>query len=181
MKQLGLLKNQKTDYGGSLLTTRKGRTGPRPLASRNTMHVVLRSTQAKGAWSFMRPQNRKRVQALIEKFSARYGVRVHSFTNVGNHIHLHLRLRNRNTYRAFIRALTGSIAMAITGVSRWNPAKLTRKFWDRRPFSRVGFGWRGFLTIKKYIQKNQREGLGYPQDMAERIVEAPHWVDYDSA
>ncbi len=143
------------------------------------MHVVLRSTQAKGTWSFARKVNRAKVDALIAKFATRYGVRLHSVANAGNHIHLHIQLANRHTYRAFIRALTGSIAMAITGVSRWNPGKSKLRFWDRRPFSRVGYGYRAFLRLKEYLHINQLEGFGIPRDEAREMNSNPyHWVNY---
>lgn len=166
MKQLGLLKNRKSEYGGALLKTRKGRAHERPLDTRNSMHIVLRSSKAKGAWSFKKKSNANKIQALLYKFAKRYAVKLHSDANVGNHIHLHLQLTRRLTYKPFIRALTGSIAMAVTGVSRWNPQREKLGFWDHRPWSRVVFGANAFKTLKAYIQINQLEGLGYPRDVA---------------
>src|SRR4051812_1508681 len=101
------------------------------------MHLVLRSTKAKGEWSFKRAANEKKIQAILQRFSARYGVRVLSLANVGNHLHFQIRLTNRHTYRPFIRAITSAIAMAVTGASRWKPLKKEPKdrFWDYRPFT----------------------------------------------
>ncbi len=121
MKQSEFFKKQKSAYGGDLLTTRKARARPRPLCTRNTMHLVLRSTKAKGEWSFKKPSNERKIEALLKKFSLRYGVKVISLANVGNHLHFQIKLSNRFTYRPFIRALTASIAMAVTGSSRWKP------------------------------------------------------------
>lgn len=134
--------------------------GPRgrPIDSRNTMHLVLRSTKAKGAWSFWTKENRAKVHAVTAKFSKKYGVRILSMANVGNHLHFHVKLSSRHTYVRFIRAITSAIAMAVTGVSRWNPSE--SRFWDYRPFTRVVMGRRGFLNLRDYIQINRLEGFG---------------------
>jgi REP element-mobilizing transposase RayT len=159
VKQLKLLKNMKSAYGGELLKSRKGRASGRPLAVRQTMHLVLRSTKARGEWSFRRKHNADRVAAIIHKFSQRYGVKILSLANVGNHLHFHIQLSNRYTYAPFIRGVTSAIAMAVTGASRWN--KLGVKFWDYRPFTRVVQGWRAVLNLRDYIRINQLEGQGY--------------------
>ena len=125
MKQAKFFKNMKTSYGGSLRNTRKGREGPRPLSTRDSMHLVLRSSKAKGNWSLRR--SRKKIDAILDKFSSKYAVNIISQANVGNHLHLHLRLRRRRLYNPFIRAITAAIAMAATGASRWKPLKT--KFW----------------------------------------------------
>src|SRR5438477_6926726 len=93
--------------------------GPRPLDTSNTMHLVLRSEMATGDWSFKKPRNEAKIRQIAEKFSQKFGVRIISLANVGNHLHFHIKLSNRFTYRPFIRALTAAIAMAVTGASRW--------------------------------------------------------------
>jgi hypothetical protein len=166
MKQLKLLKNEPLAYGGSLLRTRAGRAHGRPLSTRDTMHLVLRSSRATGTQSFRRHSGK--VEAILRRFAAKYGVRILSLANVGNHLHLQVRLGNRRHYNPFIRAVTAAIAMAVSGASRWNKAK--EKFWDYRPFSRVVKSWRGFLTLKDYIRINQLEGEGWKRGTAELIV-----------
>ena len=174
MKQLNLLKNQNSAFGGELLKTRKGRARPRPLSTRETMHVVLRSTKAKGDWSFAKAPNRKKIDAILKRFSRRYGVKVLSYANVGNHLHFHVKLGNRYLYAPFIRALTGAIAMAITGTSRWKRLKRAPKdrFWDYRPFTRVVKSFRAFLNLRDYIKINQLEGHGYTRTQARFFVRA---------
>jgi hypothetical protein len=44
--QTVILDRQKSAYGGELRNTRKGRAAARPLATRQTMHLVLRSSKA---------------------------------------------------------------------------------------------------------------------------------------
>ncbi len=116
------LKSSNSAYGGVLRNTRKGRSGPRPLAVRHSMHLVLRSSLAKGEWSFRKPKNAKKIDLIIQKFSTKYGVSIHSMANVGNHLHLHIGLGTRYAYTPFIRAITSAIAMAVTGRTRWTNA-----------------------------------------------------------
>jgi putative transposase len=171
--QLSFLRHEPSAYGGELYKKRKGRLRGRPLDTRSTMHLVLRSSQARGTQSFWR--HRPVVKALTTKFAQKYGVKVLSLANVGNHLHFHIQLGYRRTYPAFIRALTGSLAMAVTGTSRWKPGKT--KFWDYRPFTRIVKGYRAFLSLRDYIQINQLEGLGYRRLQAQIILERARRID----
>lgn len=171
MRQINLLANEPKAYGGELLKTRKGRSRGRPLATKNSMHLVLRSSRAVGEWSFRRAGNRRKVHSLLEKFSKRFAVRVLSVANVGNHLHLHIQLTNRLTYRPFIRALTGAIAMAVTGVNKWTRKQSARiRFWDYRPYTRIVIGYRALLTLRDYIKINTLEGYGHLRSDAEFFV-----------
>jgi REP element-mobilizing transposase RayT len=166
MKQRKLFKEKEKIYGGELRNKRKGRLGPRPLAVRSTMHLVLRSSKAVGPWSFLK--HHKKINAIVDKFALKYGVKILSLADVGNHLHLHIKLSNRFTYRAFIRAITAAIAMAVTGASRWK--KVKEKFWDYRPFTRVVIGFRAFLNMRDYIRINQMEGQGFDRTYARLVV-----------
>lgn len=187
--QLAILKRDKSAYGGELRNTREGRSKARPLATKRTMHLVLRSTKAKGEWSFRHPRNRKRVTAVILRFARKNGVRVMSMANVGNHLHLHMKLGNRYAYARFIRAITGAIAQTVTGRTRWNPSQLktsnqrpkagdkqsgkvaTLKFWDYRPFTRIVESWRAVLHLRDYVRINQLEGEGANRREARSWIE----------
>jgi REP element-mobilizing transposase RayT len=160
VKQLQFFKATEKAYGGSLLTKRKGRQHGRPLAIKQSMHLVLRSTQAKGKWRFQ--ATRDKWKPILRRFADKYGVKIISQADPGNHIHLHIRLTNRHAYKAFIRAITAAIAMAITGASRWKKVEL--KFWDRRPFTRIVIGRRGYLTVSDYVRVNELESRGYTRE-----------------
>ena len=117
--QLELLKKQKSAYGGSLYTTRAARKEKRPLAVKNTMHLVLRSSKALGAWSLTKGRHEPEIRRIVKKFAERFGVRVLSLAVVGNHLHFQIKLSNRFLYTPFIRAVSAAIAMAVTGVNKW--------------------------------------------------------------
>lgn len=184
MKQRLLLKNEPKAYGGELLKTRRGRSRGRPLDTKNSTHMVLRSSQAKGEWSFLKPKNAQKIREIFSRFGRKYGVKVISLVNVGNHLHVHLKLSTRHTYKPFIRSVTGAIAMAITGRSRWNATaavksmstkidsaeKTKLKFWDYRPFTRVVIGWRAVLTLRDYLRINALEGHGYTRQTARYLL-----------
>ncbi len=163
--ELGFKQDEKA-YGGSLMKRRKGR-GIRPLAVKNSMHLVLRSSLAKGEWSLLRHSSK--IRKILKRFSTKYGVKILAVGNAGNHVHLHIQLSNRFTYKPFIRATTASIAMAITGMSRWK--KLDIKFWDRRPFTRIVIGRRAFLRLADYVFMNGMEGQGHARDFSRLVVE----------
>jgi REP element-mobilizing transposase RayT len=129
------------------------------------MHLVLRSSKARGEWSFRRAKNRRKVEEILGKFSRKFAVRILSIANVGNHLHLHIRLTTRQTYKPFIRAITAAIAMAVTGRNRWtkkssSPSGRRIKFWDYQPYTRVVLGFKALLGLRDYIRINQLEGFG---------------------
>jgi REP element-mobilizing transposase RayT len=129
---------------------------------------VLKSTRAKGDLSFRKSKNAQAIKRIVIKFATKYGIRIISLANVGNHLHFHIKLGNLRTYSPFIRAITAAIAMAVTGRSRWN--KPNEKFWDRRPFTRVIVGFRSWLGLQDYIRINRMEGAGVQREHAEFIV-----------
>jgi REP element-mobilizing transposase RayT len=158
--QVQLLPKNSLAYGGSLLTKRAARQNARPLSTRHSMHLVLRSSQAINNWSFKHAKNRDKIRNIINNFANKYAVQILSIANVGTHLHIHMQLKNRLAYKPFIRAVTAAIAMAVTGASRWS--KIPKmKFWDRRPFTRIIIGRRAFLNIKEYIKINALEALGF--------------------
>lgn len=146
-KQLELFKEKQKPYGGEYFKTRAGRAQPRPLDSKNTMHLVLRASKARGEWSFWKKKGA--ILGIVRKFSSKNGIKLLSLANVGNHLHFHIKLSDRYRYSPFIRAITSAIAMEITGKSRW--LKIDEKFWDLRPFTRVVFGRQGFLVLRDYV------------------------------
>lgn len=161
----------KSEYGGSLMATSNCRSRTRPLAVRSSMHLVLKSSLAKGEWSLRRHCHA--VTQISNKFCEKYGVTLLSLANAGNHIHHHIQLSRRRTFAPFIRALTGALAMGITKASRWYRPKalLERGFWDHRPFTRIVAGYRDFLSLKNYVTINHLEGQGLPRVIARDLIQ----------
>ena len=149
------LKKQRATHGGSLKNPQKHK---RPLGFRTRNHFVLRSSKAKGAWSFRR--HKFEIAQILKKFARKHHIGLISYANVGNHIHLQLELSDRRNYRRFIRAICSAIATRVTGFSRWNNSPEGFRFWDARPFSRVLSSWREVQILDRYIVKNIWQALG---------------------
>lgn len=167
--QLSLIKKEKSDYGGKNSTTRLGRSRPRPLAVKKTMHLVLRSTQATGQQSFKRYA--KAIKEIVGKFGRKHHVHVISYVNVGNHLHLQIRLGHRGAFKPFIRAITSAIMMKVTGVSRWAKKKSAKKFWDQRPFTRICTSFAERLNLSHYVKVNFYQSMGYERRQARFLAE----------
>jgi len=132
------------------------------------MHLVLRSSQAKGAKSFLAPHRSKKIEALARTIGLKTGVEVKSFANSGNHLHLIVLPRSRKAFRAYIRAISGVIARLTMGMERGPaagkkkaPAETHSKFWDSRPFTRILEWDRSLKTAQKYLVQNTLEALGF--------------------
>ena len=158
------IKSEKSEHGGNIKGSRKRK---RPVGVRSTMHLVLKSSKAKGNWSFARQE--VAIREIVKKFASKNHIQVLSAAYVGNHIHLHLRTRGRDQFRSFIRATSSAIMMKITGYSRWKPSPEGFNFWDTRPFSRIISSWKEFLNLKAYIEVNQWEGMGYRKGIARQL------------
>lgn len=170
-RQFKLLNEKFTNqYGGSLRTKAKNR-GFRPLSSKDSIHLVMRSSLAKNDWSFRNGKNFQKIAKFIAEFSAKKGIRILSVANVGNHLHFHIKIPNRTIYKAWIRGLSSGIAMLVLqrdGFLKLSKAK--KKFWDYRPFTRVIKSFKAYLTLKDYLEINQLEGVGISRVQATVIV-----------
>jgi REP element-mobilizing transposase RayT len=149
-------------YGGDLLKTRLGRSIPRPLSIERTMHFVMRSTQAKGNRSLRERSNLLKVEAILRSFAEKHGVRLFNFAVQTNHLHLYLQLSSVKGYFRFIRAITSAIAYAV--------ARGVKKFWDRRPFSRIVRDDKEDVVLNDYVELNKLEANGFSREKARKVL-----------
>ncbi len=157
-------------YGGILRKRLRGR-GRRTISTRFSMHLVLRSSLARGVWSFVRPANRRLITHVLAKHAAATGVEILGVGNAGNHLHLRLRVPSREQYQHFIRAVAGEIALKI---KRLGPT-IRRNFWDHRPFSSVVATINYVNRLTDYIKINHLEGHGFVRSFARLVVQ--RWRD----
>jgi len=154
------------------------------------MHLVMRSSKARGEWSFFKPKHKARISAIITKHARKNRVRIQSLANVGNHLHLHIQLLRYHNYKAFIRAVTGAIALAVMGGRRRlsnmktkiksNVKKYTERFWDYRPFTIFINTFRHKLHMRDYMKINQLEGIGYHRLSARLLLAYEHDRKYSA-
>lgn len=177
------------EFGGSLLKESHAKK-KRPICTKNTMHITLRSTKAKGSRSFLATPKRARlIQSKVYSNASRFGVRIYRYANVGNHLHLLVRAGYRKGLIAFLRAISGIIARIATGKERGKVVgsavgkmvagiakkaakRVTGKdqqtgspplapFWDQRPWTRVVTWMSDFLNVAKYVRQNFDEAMGF--------------------
>jgi REP element-mobilizing transposase RayT len=154
IRQLSLFPlDARAEHGGSV---RRGRRKiARPISTRHPLHVVLRSTRARGAWSLRRAD--ARLREAMRAHARRTSVRVYEYANSGNHLHLLVRARHRADFQAFLRSFAGIAARLVTGARRGRPVG---RFWDTLAYSRVLTWGRQFTRVREYIVQNELETLG---------------------
>jgi REP element-mobilizing transposase RayT len=145
-------------FGGSLL---KGNPRhARPISIKRPMHVVLKSTHARGELSLLRKIHARAIDQLLFSLAKRFRIRVYRFANSGNHLHLIIRAHSRREFNDFVRSFSGLIARRILKTERGSPS-LFQKFWDHRPFSRILEWGKDYLLACAYLRKNTLEALGF--------------------
>jgi REP element-mobilizing transposase RayT len=148
----------KSEFGGDLLKASNPKVA-RPVSTREAMHIVLRSSLAKGKFSMLDKNRADRIEKLIRKHAKNFGVKIYQYANVGNHIHLLVLASHRDFFKYFLRTISGLIARIVLGAERSSPKKI--KFWDQRPWSRVVKWKKDFNGAKKYVIQNFNEALGF--------------------
>lgn len=160
-KQLGfkILEIKTTKhFGGEHL----GNSNPkekRPLSTKKAMHLVIRSSLAKGAHSLRRKD--KEVFKIVQKQARQLGVKLYKYANGGNHLHMIVLPLSRTAFNKFIRAITGLIARLILSTERGRPTLKSIQFWDKRPFTRILEWGADFNKVCDYLLKNTLEAYRF--------------------
>jgi REP element-mobilizing transposase RayT len=180
-QQLALVSSwQKHHYafGGTRLKKSHAKT-KRPFVKNLPLHVVLKSSQAVGSKSLLR--RARRVDALVLEEATRHHVALLAVANSGNHLHLLVEAPSSFHLSDFLRAITGRIAMLVTGARKGTPlrsaavpAQATQStalassppgpaprtpFWDQRPFTRIVSEGRDKLHVLRYLTMNSTESF----------------------
>lgn len=121
------------------------------------MHLVLRSSMAKGSNSFL--MHRREVDRTVRQLGRKFGVKVYRLANAGNHLHLIILPRSRTAYLGFIRSITGLLPRIVMGIQKGNPLGVS--FWDKRPFTRIIEWGQDFQNVCSYLLQNTLEALGF--------------------
>lgn len=163
-------KSETTKHGGELAKGK--RKTRRPFDPKQALHVVLRSSKARGERSLLSPRHCDHIRGLVDRLKKRWRVSVYRYANVGNHLHLLIRAHSRADWQGFIRELAGGIAMLVTGARKGHalarsrstelPESAQRGFWDHLVFTRIVRWGRDFATTASYVSTNLWEGLGAP-------------------
>jgi len=156
---------RRLSHGGSLAQGRRKLT--RPLDPKRPVHLVLKSSAARGKLSLLGANNKLAVEDILRRWARYFGVTIHSFENMGNHLHIVARFPRRGNFQKFLKTICAQIAKHATGARKGRP--FGRRFWDSPAFTRVITGRRGWLAITNYFKKNEIERSVGP--LARKTVE----------
>jgi REP element-mobilizing transposase RayT len=131
----------------------------RPIAQKRPLHLVMRSSHARGAQSFLIPKRARQIEKLVRELGKEKQVKLYRLANAGNHLHLVVLPKSRKAFSAYIKALTGLIARISLGVERGKSKGL--KFWDARPYTRIIEWGRDYNGVLNYLLQNTLEALGF--------------------
>lgn len=148
-------------FGGSYLKKSHAKT-KRPITTKRSMHLVMRSSLAKGERSLLK--HARSIQELVRLQAQKFGVRVYRFANAGNHLHMVILPSSRKSLNGFLRSISGLIARIVLGAERGAAGKSAVKnvqFWDQRPFTRILEWGREYQGVIKYLVQNSLEALGF--------------------
>lgn len=179
-KQLSLIpKNQMVSigtragakaFGGDL--SKGKRKVARPLATNRPIHLVLKSTRAKGQLSFLNHQSH--LDRVLKSVSKKWGIVIRRTAWVGNHVHCIIEVGSRFQYRAWIRELTAGIVRTLSQRCRlrlnergeMNRSSLLdsladlKSFFDHRPWTRIIEWGKDYRQALDYLTLNQMEAFG---------------------
>lgn len=145
--------NRRTHGGADTIGRRKEF---RPISSKRSMHLVLKSDRASGRYSMLSARNQIFIRSLVYAKARKFGVKLVSFVNVGNHLHLSIRPRNRQAFQSFLRSITNLISRFVTGARRGKPFG---KFWQGLAYTRVLSSRLEELQLFGYIEANRLEAV----------------------
>lgn len=150
------IKKTKRSVHGGAYAKGKRKTA-RPFSAKKPIHLVLRSSRAKGAYSMLNPRNRGNINSTVYDHAVRCGVILYNYSNNGNHLHMLLRSKEHESLQKFLRSVAGIIARKVTGACKGNAQG---KFWDSLAFSRVSEWGKAFDNLKNYVIQNILEAAG---------------------
>lgn len=168
-----IMPKYQVDHGGDI---RKGRRKlTRPFSAKHAIHVVFRSTRARGHWSLLTRKNEALIKKLLARCATRHHIKVYRFVNVGNHLHLLVKTRSnqyflgRAHFARFLREFGGAVAISVTGAKKAAPKG---GFWEKRVYSRIVSWGREYDRLKEYFVKNLFESTGFKREQLEPVLKS---------
>lgn len=130
----------------------------RPLNPELSLHVVMRSSKAKGHWALSHRRNRSNVEQILRRHAEKNAIVLYSVQLVGNHLHLLIKFKKKESVQKFFRIVAGLIPRAITGAQK---GYKVGRFWDKTLYSRMVTWGREFKAVCAYLGKNALESVGF--------------------
>ncbi|MBC7456975.1 MAG: hypothetical protein H7235_01925 [Bdellovibrionaceae bacterium] len=171
------------NHGGTLRNQRAGR-GRRPVSTKESLHVVFKVDKHKLRSKTLRSiKSYNLVKKIVKIYARRFFVQLEQVSIQNDHCHLLVRTKRRSSFHHFFRVVAGQIAQifekegllsSVTDTPNGQQThtvdmKRGTKLWLYRPFSRVIRGYKSYVTIRNYIQLNEKEALGQIRYHSERL------------
>ena len=161
----------RTTHGG--VDSKGRRKEYRPLSEKKWIHLTLKSSKAKGPWSFLTPKNQQIIREILKSKSKKWGVQIAEVINVGNHLHIKLKFKYREGFQNFLRSVTALIARKITNARRGHAAG---KFWQGLAFTRVIQTKLEELQLRGYFKANRIQAAKGERAREEYLAKFNEWI-----
>ena len=161
----------RTTHGG--IDSKGRRKEYRPLSEKKWIHLTLKSSKAKGPWSFLTPKNQQIIREILKSKSKKWGVQIAEVVNVGNHLHIKLKFKYREGFQNFLRSVTALIARKITNARRGHAAG---KFWQGLAFTRVIKTRIEELQLRGYFKANRLQATKGQKAREEYLQRFNEWI-----
>jgi REP element-mobilizing transposase RayT len=151
-------------HGGQQRNKREGR-GRRPLSisNRASLHLIFKIEKRNLRQRSLRsPQCFVLVRHILKKYARHFQVRIGHVSIQHDHIHLCVQTSRRSQFQHFFRVVPGQIAQQFQN-NKWvtdTPKRAKDRLWKERPWTRVVWGVKALLTLRNYIQLNEKEVTG---------------------
>ena len=154
---------------GGVYSQNKRKTA-RPFSAKKPMHLVVRSSKAKGSLSMWRFKSS--IRRIVVRYAEVCDIKIYKYSNNGNHLHLVIKADDRAGFQKFLRTTLGLIAREVT---RARKADAKGRYWDALAFTRVADWGRAYDTLRKYVELNILEAAGVVpyQPKKYRLIPAP--------
>jgi len=180
MKQMALLetlnRSQRSAFSYKLVHGGISKPGKRkiarPFIRKKWMHLVLKSSKAKGSLSLLAKRNKAVVAKIVSEQARQCGAELKEQINMGNHIHIRIRFFERSQMRKYLRAVPGLIARHVLGAEK-GAAK--GKFWDGLAFTRVLDSYNNF-RLSGYFRANVFERDFGPAARESALKDLEDWI-----
>jgi REP element-mobilizing transposase RayT len=116
--------------------------------------------------------NKSKIDAIVRGSAKSFHVKIHSFVNVGNHLHLVVQTARREWLSNLLRTVSALIARHVMKAERGSPLSGGIRFWQARPFSKIiTWGKQFHHLVKVYMFKNRLEAVGFTTPAARFYAE----------
>ena len=148
------------------------RKTPRPFTPKTSLHIVLKSKRAQGAWSMKHRKNQSKITSMVYVYASRFRVHVYRFANVGNHLHLLVKANDRQDLADYLRVLAGRVAITVSGARKH--VKRIGKFWDHLCWSRLVKWGKEFHIVQRYVFANELEAID--RSFRAKVLKNPYLI-----